>query len=133
MYVTAASAAKAKVEAEPEPTPEPEPDPEPEAAEAAPEPELEPVTTAEPPKPDDLKQIEGIGPKVAELLNAAGITTFAALAETGLDRLNQILDEAKLQYMEPDSWPEQAALAARGDWKGFEKLTAELKGGRQDS
>jgi predicted flap endonuclease-1-like 5' DNA nuclease len=96
-------------------------------------PEPEPVTAAEPSKPDDLHQIEGIGPKVAELLNTAGITTFAVLAETDVDRLNQILDEAKLQYMEPSSWPEQAALAAKGDWKGFETLTAELKGGRRES
>ena len=38
-----------------------------------------PVTKA---TPDDLTQITGIGPKTAEILNAAGITTYAAIAAT---------------------------------------------------
>ena len=117
MYVTAASVAKT----EPKPEPEPEPQPEPESE---PEPE---------PEPDNLGRIEGVGPKVAGLLNDAGITTFAALAGTNIDRLNQILEGAELQFMNPESWPEQAALAAKGDWKAFEKLTAELKGGRRET
>jgi len=31
---------------------------------------------------DDLVKIEGVGPKVAKVLNEAGITTFEALAHT---------------------------------------------------
>jgi large subunit ribosomal protein L20 len=38
-------------------------------------------------KADDLKIIEGIGPKIAELFIAAGIGTFAKLAATNVDKL----------------------------------------------
>ena len=33
-----------------------------------------------PPKPDDLKKVEGIGPKINAALNAAGIRTYIQLA-----------------------------------------------------
>lgn len=84
-------------------------------------------------KPDDLKVIEGIGPKIAGLLNAAGITTFAQLAETEVSRLEAILREADLSNIaKPDTWPEQARLAAAGDWEAFKTLTDQLKGGRRE-
>lgn len=127
MYVTAASVAKKAPEPEPEPESEPEPELEPEP-ESEPEPEPEPT-----PEPDDLTRIEGVGPRVASLLNEAGITTFAGLADTTVERLNEVLESAELQFMEPSSWPEQASLAAKGDWKAFDKLTTELKGGRRES
>jgi predicted flap endonuclease-1-like 5' DNA nuclease len=131
MYVTASSAAKAELKSEPALAEEPEPEPE---LQPEPEPQSEPEPEPEPqPEPDNLRRIEGIGPKVADLLNDAGITTFAALAETNVEQLNQILEAAELQFMNAESWPEQAALAARGDWKAFEKLTAELKGGRRET
>jgi len=87
-----------------------------------------------PQEPDDLKLIEGIGPKIAAVLQAAGILTFAQLAETSVDRLRQILEEANpnlLRLANPTTWPEQASLAARGDWEAFEQLQATLKGGRR--
>jgi predicted flap endonuclease-1-like 5' DNA nuclease len=131
MYVTASSAAKAKPEAKQAPSSEPKSEPEPEQA---PEPETEPEQEPEPEseaEPEELTRIEGVGPKVAGLLKNAGITTFASLAEADVERLNAILEKAELQFMDPSSWPEQAALAAKGDWEAFEKLTAELKGGRR--
>ncbi len=83
-------------------------------------------------QPDDLKVIEGIGPKIAALLNAAGITTFAQLTQTEVSRLDQLLVEANLRRLaDPGTWPEQAKLAAAGDWDAFKKLTDELKGGRR--
>ncbi|MBP6241725.1 MAG: hypothetical protein KA366_02250 [Hydromonas sp.] len=78
---------------------------------------------------DDLKVIEGIGPKVAEILHAAGIHQFHELAVTPVAKLDEILDAAGLQMMNPGTWPEQAALIAKGDQAGFERLTEELKGG----
>ncbi|GAB4412032.1 MAG: hypothetical protein Fur0044_06260 [Anaerolineae bacterium] len=82
--------------------------------------------------PDDLKVIEGIGPKIAGLLNSAGITTFAQLAETEVSRLEQLLVEANLRRLaDPGTWPEQAKLAAAGDWEAFKALTDQLKGGRR--
>lgn len=81
--------------------------------------------------PDDLTVLEGIGPKINILLKEAGITTFAQLAETEVEKLRTILNEANLRIADPATWPEQAKLAAEGKWDEFEKLTAELKGGRR--
>ena len=80
---------------------------------------------------DDLTRIEGIGPKVAQALNAAGIVTFAALAESNVEDIQKIVNEAGLKMMSPEGWIDQAKLAAAGDWKGFEKLQAKLMGGRK--
>ena len=82
--------------------------------------------------PDDLTAIEGIGPKIKALLNDAGITTFAQLAETSPDDLRSILRAAgrRFSLADPQTWPEQARLARDGDWDAFEALTRELKGGR---
>lgn len=81
---------------------------------------------------DDLKKIEGIGPKVAELLADAAITTFEALSKATKADLEKILDPAGAIYkaMDPTSWPDQAKLAAKGDWEALEKLQEELVGGR---
>jgi len=112
-------------ETSPDPEPEPEADSEPEAAEAPPE-----TATEAPAEPDDLKKLEGIGPKVATILNENGITTFAHLAETSVEKLDEILDANKLHMMHPGSWPQQAKLADDGDWDALEKLQNDLKGGR---
>jgi predicted flap endonuclease-1-like 5' DNA nuclease len=87
-----------------------------------------------PPAPDDLKQIEGIGPKLSSVLQAAGITTFAQLAEADTGQLEQILEEADpnlLRLAKPTTWPEQAKLAAEGKWEELAKLQDELHGGRR--
>jgi hypothetical protein len=80
---------------------------------------------------DDLKRIEGIGPKVEKVLNDAGITTFDTLARANGAEVKQLLSSAGLQMMNPEGWIEQAELAAKGDWKGVERLQNELKGGRK--
>ncbi|MBT3315719.1 MAG: hypothetical protein HN390_14010 [Anaerolineae bacterium] len=90
-----------------------------------------PAAPAAPAAPDVLKKLEGIGPKVEGVLNAAGITTFAQVAEADVEKLREILAEAKLQMMDPAGWIEQAELAAKGDWDALEKLQDELKGGRR--
>lgn len=82
--------------------------------------------------PDDLTCIEGIGPKISGLLQAAGIVTFAHLASTDVKRLKQIIAEAGLTALaDPTTWPEQAGLAATGQWDALETLQEELKGGRR--
>jgi predicted flap endonuclease-1-like 5' DNA nuclease len=89
----------------------------------------EPILKVE---PDDLKLIEGIGPRISGLLQEAGITTFAHLASTDVRRLKQIIAEAGLSALaDPTSWPEQATLAATGQWDALETLQDELKGGRR--
>ena len=83
-------------------------------------------------KGDDLAKIEGIGPKIAELLHNAGIRTFAALSTTSVDRLKGILHDAGSHFAnhEPSTWPQQSALAAAGKWDELKKLQDELNGGR---
>ena len=80
---------------------------------------------------DDLVKIEGIGPKAAQALDNAGIVTFAQLAESSVEDVLKILSDAGLKSMNPETWMEQAQLAANGDWDAFEKLKAELTGGRK--
>jgi predicted flap endonuclease-1-like 5' DNA nuclease len=84
-----------------------------------------------PATPDDLTKIEGIGPKVAKLLSETGIETYAALAAADKDKVQALLNENGLQYMNPEGWIEQAKLAAEGDIEGLKKLQDSLKGGRK--
>jgi predicted flap endonuclease-1-like 5' DNA nuclease len=88
---------------------------------------------AGPVKPDNLKVIEGIGPKLEEMLNQHRISTFRQLADTPVAVLQGILDEAGETYRihDPGTWPEQAKLLSEGKLDAFEKLTEELKGGRR--
>ncbi len=81
---------------------------------------------------DDLKKIEGIGPKIAELLNNAGITTFAALAGTDTAKIKDILAEAGSRYKshDPTTWPAQAKMAADGEWDKLSAWQDELDGGK---
>ncbi len=80
--------------------------------------------------PDDLTRLEGVGPKVSDVLAGAGYTTFAQLAAADADAVREVLKEAGLQMMEPAGWIEQADLAAKGDTEALAKLQDELKGGR---
>ena len=88
----------------------------------------QPVTDAS----DDLTVIEGIGPMMAQALHEAGIGTFAQLAATDADKLRDILQEQpRLRLADPTTWPQQASLAAAGQWDEFKQLTARLQGGRE--
>jgi predicted flap endonuclease-1-like 5' DNA nuclease len=85
---------------------------------------------------DDLEIIEGIGPKIAELLRNAGIRTFAQLADTPTARIQSILDAGGGQYRiaNPGTWAEQADLAARNRWTTLRQLQDVLDAGvRVDS
>ncbi len=81
---------------------------------------------------DDLKVVEGIGPKIERLLNDAGIFSWKQLAETDVEKLELILKEAGPRYRmhNPGSWPLQAKMAAEGKWKELEKWQSEHKHGR---
>ncbi len=83
-------------------------------------------------KADDLKKIEGIGPKIAELLIAAGIETFAKLAKTKAAKLQEILTAAgsRFQMHDATTWPAQAELAAAGNWDELAKWQKELNKGK---
>lgn len=73
---------------------------------------------------DDLKVVEGIGPKIEQLLNDSGVHTWHDLSIADVDRLRSILQDAGARYRmhDPSTWPQQAALLVRGDWEGFRDL-----------
>lgn len=85
-------------------------------------------------KQDDLKLVEGIGPKIEELMHAAGITTWAELAAAPIEKLEAILDEAgpRFRIHDPATWGKQAAMADAGQWEELETYQDELKGGREE-
>jgi predicted flap endonuclease-1-like 5' DNA nuclease len=80
---------------------------------------------------DDLTRIAGIGPKISNLLRGAGIATYAQLAATDVAQLKQILAQSGIRVADPGTWPEQARLAAAGDWDALKRLQGQLKGGRR--
>ena len=83
-------------------------------------------------KKDDLKIVEGIGPKIEELFNNAGIYTFAQLASTSVEKMKSILDAAgpRFQIHDPSTWADQSALARDGKWDELKKWQDELYKGK---
>jgi predicted flap endonuclease-1-like 5' DNA nuclease len=83
------------------------------------------------PEPQDLTRIEGIGPKIQEILYQAGISTYADLAAHEPEEIGSIVKAAGFGApFDPATWPEQAELAAKGDWDALQNLQDELSGGR---
>ncbi|SDS44891.1 LSU ribosomal protein L21P [Polaribacter sp. KT25b] len=82
-------------------------------------------------KADDLKKIEGAGPKAAEALVNAGLDTFAKVAKADPAKLSEILTEAssRLSHLVTTTWPKQAGLAADGKWDELKELQDRLDGG----
>lgn len=82
--------------------------------------------------PNDLKVVEGIGPKIEKLLNQEGILTYAQLATTSPERIKEILVAAGPRYQmhNPATWPEQSALARDGQWDALKTWQDELNKGR---
>jgi large subunit ribosomal protein L17 len=81
----------------------------------------------------DIEVVEGIGPKIAELLRARGLGTFDALAQASPGTLREILDDSGPAYRiaDPTTWPEQARLAADGRWDELKSLQHALVAGRR--
>jgi hypothetical protein len=81
---------------------------------------------------DDLKIVEGVGPRIEELLNGGGIHSYADLASASNAELQGILDDAgsRFQMHDPSSWPQQAALARDGRMEELDALKDKLVGGR---
>ena len=83
-------------------------------------------------KPDNLTKVEGIGPKIAGLLNDAGINTFADLGAASQDQLQAILTAAGSRYAahNPSTWAQQSQMAADGKWDELKAWQDELDGGK---
>lgn len=83
-------------------------------------------------KQDDLKAVEGIGPKIEQLLHNAGIKTWKALSETPTSKIQEVLDNAGSRYKlaDPGTWPKQAGMAASGKWDELQEYQDFLQGGK---
>jgi predicted flap endonuclease-1-like 5' DNA nuclease len=81
---------------------------------------------------DDLTLIEGIGPYYRDVLHKGGIKTFEALSKMSKDAIDELIKaQGARRSMTTESWAEQAALAAKGDWEALETLQTNLIGGRK--
>jgi predicted flap endonuclease-1-like 5' DNA nuclease/predicted nucleic acid-binding Zn-ribbon protein len=82
---------------------------------------------------DNLKKIEGIGPKIEQLCFNNGIYTFKALANTKASVLLHILKEggSRFRMHNPATWPKQAEMAANGEWDALKVWQDKLDGGKE--
>jgi predicted flap endonuclease-1-like 5' DNA nuclease len=80
---------------------------------------------------DNFEIIEGIGPKINEVLHNAGVHTFGQLATMDIPSISKILDAAgpNFKLANPESWCEQSRLCANGSWAALKKLQDELVAG----
>ena len=83
-------------------------------------------------KQDDLKIIEGVGPKIAGLLAEGGLDTWAKVAASTPEAIKEILTAAGPRYAshKPGTWPKQAELAAQGKFDELKAWQDELDGGK---
>jgi len=78
-------------------------------------------------KDDNLQFVEGIGPKMNQVLNENGYNSWAKVAKSNRDELKSMLDKYgdKYKIIEPGDWPRQAKFAAEGDWDGLIKYQSD--------
>lgn len=115
------------------PTVAPSPYPDLVAPQPEPVPEEPLIATVAAGPRDDLKIVEGIGPKIEELLFKAGITTYGQLAATSVQQLKDILAEAGSRFAmhDPGTWSAQALLAANGEWENLKAYQDFLNAGKR--
>ena len=79
----------------------------------------------------DFAAIEGIGPKISEIIQKGNIKTFGALSNTSSTQIQSLLDGAGSKYnmANPGTWPDQASLAANNRWGALKSLQDVLDGG----
>jgi predicted flap endonuclease-1-like 5' DNA nuclease len=80
---------------------------------------------------DDLPIIEGIGPKISELLKNNGVTTFDKLSRMSVPEISAILASggARFKLANPGSWAQQARLCHENRWTELKTLQDELYAG----
>ena len=82
---------------------------------------------------DDLKLVEGIGPKIEELFHAAGLKTWAAVAKSNPATLKEILVAAGERYQmhDPGTWPKQCQMMVDDKWAELKTYQEKLDGGKE--
>ncbi len=84
-------------------------------------------------KEDDLKLVEGIGPKIESLLKSSDIKTFKDLSEVTPEQVRSILREKggeRYAFHDPTTWPDQAKLADENRMDELKEYQDFLNGGR---
>ncbi|CAM1359531.1 hypothetical protein [Tenacibaculum xiamenense] len=83
-------------------------------------------------KQNDLKIIEGIGPKIEGLFHNFDIKTWKDLSEASVDKCQEVLNSGGDRYRmhKPGTWPEQAKFAYEGKWKELKDWQDKLDGGK---
>ena len=78
--------------------------------------------------PEDLKVVEGIGPKIEVLLKESGIKGLKDLSIVPIENLKEILAKGGTRYRlnDPSSWPEQARLLVNGEVDKLKTYAADL-------
>jgi predicted flap endonuclease-1-like 5' DNA nuclease len=71
--------------------------------------------------PDDLSRLSWLGKKGQRVLNGAGIKLFEQLAALSPRELETLLDATGFRAQHPETWPEQARLALKGDWDAIRR------------
>jgi NADH-quinone oxidoreductase subunit E len=87
-------------------------------AELMPEDFRQPKAIGKPEKPDDLKLISGIGPKLEQVLNSLGVWTYGQIASWGREEIAWVDDYLSFKgRIGRDDWIGQASKLASGGTK----------------
>jgi predicted flap endonuclease-1-like 5' DNA nuclease len=83
-------------------------------------------------KADDLKLVEGIGPKIEQLFHKAGLKTWAAVASSKIEKLKKILHDGgeRFQMHDPGTWPKQCQLMVQNKWAELRTYQDKLYAGK---
>ncbi len=84
-------------------------------------------------KENDLKIVEGIGPKIEELFHQEGVKTWKQLSETSVEECQRILNIGgdRFDIHNPGTWSRQALLAYEGKWEELKEWQDILDGGKE--
>lgn len=96
------------------------------------DPEAAKTALGRPVRENDLKIIEGIGPKIENLFHHYDIRTWKALADAPVAKCQEVLDSGgdRFKVHDPSSWPMQARMASEGRWKALARWQDEHDHGK---
>jgi predicted flap endonuclease-1-like 5' DNA nuclease len=82
---------------------------------------------------DDLKLVEGIGPKIENLFHKAGLKTWLSVAKSKSSRLKEILVAGgeRFQMHDPTTWPKQCQMIVDNQWNELKRYQQKLNGGKE--
>ena len=83
-------------------------------------------------KENDLTIVGGIGPKIKELFHNHNVTTWEDLANCTEEQCQEVLKSGgkRFEIHKPETWPKQAAMAAKGEWQKLKDWQDKLDGAK---